>query len=238
MSSSEFRGKSGIVTGASRGIGELIARKMAQKGINLTLVAKSADALKKNAKEISSEFGVEVIPCPIDVRREKEVIGAVKETIKKFGSIDYLVNNAGFVDPVGILEMTTENWTRVIETNLSGTFLFTREVVRYSMKERGGKIVNIASTAGLTARPGWSAYAASKAGVINFSLTMAEELKEYGIKVYCLSPGRTATKLRSVLVPDEDMTKILQPENIADTVIFLLSKEGDYIDGQSITIRR
>ena len=163
---------------------------------------------------------------------------SVKKTADTFGAIDYLVNNAGFVDPVGILEMTTENWDRVMETNLRGTFLFTREAVRYSMKERGGKIINIASTAGISPRPGWSAYAASKAGVVNFSLTMSDELREYGIKVYCISPGRTATELRRILAPDEDPSTILQPEDIAETVAFLLSAAGDYVDGQSIVVRK
>lgn len=238
MPEDQFRGKCGIVTGASRGIGLQIARKMAENGIDLALVARSADSLKKNAKEIEESFGVKALPCPIDVRSEDEVKDVVKKTLKTFGSIDFLINNAGYVDPVGLLEMTLENWSTVVETNLTGTFLFTREVVRYAMRDEGGKIVNIASTAGLTPRPGWSAYAASKAGIINFSLTMAEELKEYDIKVYCLSPGRTATQLRKTLAPDEDQSEILQPESIADTVMFLLSKNGDYIDGQSIIIRK
>lgn len=192
----------------------------------------------KNALEIEANYGVRAIACPIDVRKEAEVVGAVKKALDAFGAITFLVNNAGFVDPIGILEMTTENWNRVVETNLNGTFLFTREAVRYSMREKGGKIINIASTAGITPRPGWSAYAASKAAVINFSLTMSEELKDYGIKVFCISPGRTATELRKILAPEEDQQTILQPENIADMVMLLLSEQGDYIDGQSIVIRK
>lgn len=238
MPEDQFSGKCGVVTGASRGIGLQIARKMAENGIDLALVARSSDSLKKNAEEIEENFGVRALPCPIDVRNEVEVKDVVKVTLETFGSIDFLINNAGYVDPVGLLEMTLKNWSKVVETNLTGTFLFTREVVRYAMRDFGGKIINIASTAGLTPRPGWSAYAASKAGIINFSLTMAEELKEYDIKVYCLSPGRTATQLRKTLAPDEDQSEILQPENIADTVMFLLSENGDYIDGQSIIIRK
>jgi len=183
-------------------------------------------------------FPAKVMVFAADVRDEAQVIDVVKRAAGAFGSIDCLVNNAGFVDPVGILEMTADNWDRVMETNLRGTFLFTREVVRYSMKERGGKIINIASTAGITPRPGWSAYAASKAGVVNFSLTMSEELREYGVKVYCISPGRTATELRRILAPEEDPSTILQPVNIAETVVFLLSAAGDYVDGQSIIVRR
>jgi len=230
--------KSAIITGASRGIGEAIARKMASCGINLSLVARSQSALETNARRFAEEFGVRVLPIPMDVRDENAVIGAVKETLGAFGRIDYLINNAGYVDPVGILEMTSQSWSQTVDTNLTGVFLFTRETVRYAMKDRGGKIINIASTAGLSPRPGWSSYAASKAAVINFSLTMAEELKEYGIKVYCIAPGRTATELRKILAPEEDQSAILGPEQIADTVMFLISDAGDYIDGQSIIIRK
>ncbi len=234
----EFRGKTAIVTGASRGIGEKISFALAGCGINLSLVARSKEALERNADEIRRRFKTGVLVYPVDVRREEEVIAVVTKTVDAFGGIDYLINNAGFVDPMGILEMTVENWDRVIETNLRGTFLFTREVVRYSMKERGGKIINIGSTAGLSPRPGWSAYAASKAGIINFSQTMSDELKEYGVKVYCISPGRTATQLRRILAPEEDPSTILQPEDIADTVVFLLSAAGDFVDGQSIVVRK
>jgi NAD(P)-dependent dehydrogenase (short-subunit alcohol dehydrogenase family) len=234
----ELSGKTAIVTGASRGIGEKIAFALAGRGVNLALAARSKEALERNAEEIRGRHGTEVMVYPMDVRDEGQVIGTVERIVGSFGGVDYLINNAGYVDPIGILEMTVENWDRVIETNLRGTFLFTREVVRYSMKERGGKIINVASTAGLTPRPGWSAYAASKAAIINFSQTMSEELKEYGIRVYCISPGRTATELRRILAPEEDPTTILQPEDIADTVVFLLSAAGDFVDGQSITIRK
>jgi NAD(P)-dependent dehydrogenase (short-subunit alcohol dehydrogenase family) len=236
--SDEFSGKTAVVTGASRGIGREISLALARRGMNVVLVARSRKALEQLADEIGGRSAGSVSALAADVRDEGQVIDVVKRTAETFGAIDCLVNNAGFVDPVGILEMTADNWDRVMETNLRGTFLFTREVVRYSMKEHGGKIINIASTAGTSPRPGWSAYAASKAGVVNFSLTMSEELKEYGIKVYCISPGRTATELRRILAPDEDPSTILQPENIAETVVFLLSPAGDYVDGQSIVVRR
>ncbi len=236
--SDRFSGKTALVTGASRGIGREISYALAGRGINVALVARSSEALQHVADEINKRFTANVMVLTADIRNEAQVVDAVKKTADTFGAIDYLVNNAGFVDPVGILEMTTENWDRVMETNLRGTFLFTREAVRYSMKERGGKIINIASTAGISPRPGWSAYAASKAGVVNFSLTMSDELREYGIKVYCISPGRTATELRRILAPDEDPSTILQPEDIAETVAFLLSSAGDYVDGQSIVVRK
>jgi len=132
--------------------------------------------------------------------------------------------------------MTLKQWHDMIETNLTGTFLCTKEAVKY-MKKTGGKIINIASMAGTGARPGWSAYAASKAGVINFSLTMAEELKIYGIKVFCICPGRTATALRKKLVPDEDLSKIMKPSAVVNIVKFCLFDEADVIDAQPILVR-
>ena len=105
------------------------------------------------------------------------------------------------------------------------------------MKKNGGKVVNIASTAGLSARPGWSAYAASKAGVVNFSLTMAEELRVYGIKVFCICPGRTATDLRRKLAPNEDPTTIMQPDAVVNAVKYCLCDEADVLEGQPILVR-
>jgi NAD(P)-dependent dehydrogenase (short-subunit alcohol dehydrogenase family) len=238
MKVKSLRGKVAVVTGASRGIGRNIALALAENKCHLALAARSEKEIAGLAEEINGRFDkVKVFPQVTDVRDEGMVINLFQNIYEEFGRIDFLINDAGYTEVVGLLEMTLSSWRQIVETNLTGVFLCTREAVRY-MKKKGGKIVNIASTAGQTPRPGWSAYAASKAGVINFSMTMAEELKEYGIKVFCLAPGRTATQLRSILAPDEDQSQILQPEQVADTVIFFLSEEGSYIEGQPITIRK
>ncbi len=230
-----LQGKVAIVTGASRGIGKEIARRLAKNRVRLGIISRNEKVLKETAKELKNL--TEVYYKALDVRDENGVKEFVKDMINLYGRIDILINNAGYVKPLSLLETTLEDWKMQLDINLTGTFLMTREVVRY-MKNYGGKIVNIASTAGLTPRPGWSAYAASKAGVVNFSLTMSEELKQYGIKVYCVAPGRTATELRRILAPDEDQSKILQPENVAELVETLLTEKGDYIDGQVIVIRK
>jgi len=230
-----LEGKVAIITGASRGIGRSIAYRLARQGVKLAIVSRTEKQLRETHDEL-----IKYTPVyyeAFDIRDEEKVIKFVKKTVKKYGKIDFLINNAGYVKPLSLLETTLEDWKTQIDINLTGSFLMTREVVRY-MKEYGGKIINIASTAGLTPRPGWSAYAASKAALINFSLTMAEELKQYGIRVYCIAPGRTATELRKLLAPDEDQSKILQPENVAELVETLLTEKGDYVDGQVIIIRR
>jgi len=229
----ELKGKVAVLTGASRGIGKEIAYKLSQNGVHLTIASRNKEKLNLLAAELKKKYKTKVLPIVVDIQDEGMVIHMIRETIDKFGQIDILINNAGYVDPVGLLEMSLTTWNRTISTNLTGPFLCTREAVKF-MKENGGKIINIASTAGMSPRPGWSAYAASKAGLINFSNTMAGELKNYGIRVYCISPGRTATELRRILAPDEDPSTILQPEQVAETLLFLLCDNGNYIDHQII----
>jgi len=229
-----IKGKVAVITGAGRGMGRCIATRLAKKGVKLAIFSRTEQQLKDVYNELS-KF-TDVYYKKLDIRNEKEVREFVKAAILKYQKIDILINNAGYVKPISLLETTLKDWKAQVDINLTGTFLMTREVVKY-MKNYGGKIINIASTAGLTPRPGWSAYAASKAGVVNFSLTMSEELKQYGIKVYCLAPGRTATKLRKILAPDEDQSKILQPEKVAELVETLMTEKGNFIDGQVIIIR-
>ncbi|NQU33237.1 MAG: SDR family oxidoreductase, partial [Bacteroidetes bacterium] len=174
-----------MVTGASRGIGAAIAQRLSDSGIIVILAARDKKKMKENTQYFTNEYSV----VQTDVRDEKSVIDLVNYVYKKYSKVDILVNNAGYVEPLSLLEMSKEIWDNTLSSNITGTFLMTREVVRY-MKKDGGKIINIASTAGLSPRPGWSAYAASKAAVISFSLTMAEELRDFNIKVYPVCPGR------------------------------------------------
>lgn len=213
--------KLAIITGASRGIGYAIGKKLSENYQVINLSRTPID---------------EFINYQVDIRNPLEIKNVFKTIVKKYGTPSILVNNAGYVDPKGILAISYEEWQKTININLTGVFLCTKEFVKYT-KKTGGKIINIASTAGTRAQPGWSAYAASKAGVINFSLTMAEELKNYYIKVYCLAPGRCATDLRRKLAPDEDQSKIMQPEDVAELVHYLVSKDK-FIDGQPIVVKQ
>ncbi len=221
-----------IVTGASQGIGEETVRTFSSQGACMVLAARNEKKMVEIARTLPSPHLV----CPTDVRDERSVQDTVEQTMNRFGRIDVLINNAGTGEPLGLLDMELVQWRDMIETNLTGTFLCTREVVKY-MKKNGGRIVNIASTAGLSARPGWSGYAASKAGVINFSQTMAEELRVYNILVFCICPGRTATNLRQRLAPNEDPTTIMQPHAVVETIAYCLTPQAHVLEGQILQVR-
>lgn len=229
-----------LVTGGGRGIGRSIAVELSSQGYSVAVVSRTESELLETValcKENKIGAYQEFLALANDVTSEREVTHAIHTSERELGPIQLLVNNAGFVDPVGLLEMSGENWNQTVATNLTAVFLTCREFAR-GAKGRGGKIVNIASTAGLSARPGWSAYAASKAAVVNLSATLSEELRQYGIRVYCIAPGRTATALRQRLAPREDQAKILQPAAIARLVALLASDAGMHLDDQVILIRQ
>jgi 3-oxoacyl-[acyl-carrier protein] reductase len=201
-----------IVTGSSGGIGSAIA-----------------DVLKNDFEIVSLSHTL----C--DITDQSEVKDAFKELNKIVGMPKILINCAGYVNPKAILDTTIEEWERQIKVNLSGVFLCVKEFMKYN--KTGGKIINIASTAGMRPSPGHAAYGAAKAGLINFSQSLSEELYQYGIKVYCIVPGRCATNLRKKLAPDEDQSKIMQPIDVANFVAALVNT--DYpVDGNPIVIRR
>jgi len=233
-----FGSKTVIITGASRGIGRAIAVELSCSGMydTIILVARTEQGLVET-KNMMVTDNVDVLIEVVDLENYSNIVRMVEGIKQRYKSIDTLVNVAGYANPKSLLEMDTESLEKTFRVNVMSMFVLTREVVRV-MKNTGGKILNIASTSGLSPRPGWSAYAASKAAVINFSSTLSSELEEYGIKVYCLSPGRCATELRRVLAPDEDPSTIMQPEEVAAVVSTLLGPNGDCLDGQNIVIRR
>ena len=163
-----------IITGASKGIGESIVKNLLSKSMNrVVLAARNSEQMKDIVSNCDPDS---YLIAPTDVSKESDVKRLMELTYDKFNQINCLINNAGYVDPLGILETSLEEWNKTIATNLTGTFLTTREVIKF-MKKTGGKIINVASTAGLTPRPGWCAYAASKAAVINLSMSQAIEFK-------------------------------------------------------------
>lgn len=229
--------KSCIITGASQGIGRATAVKMSyEEGIkNIALIARNADNLNKTKELMNPKCNVIVVPH--DMMDLDGIEDVVDNIYKEFGAIDLLINGAGFVNPTALLDTTNENFERTFTINTVSMLVMIRSCVRY-MKGRDAKILNIASTAGSTSRPGWVAYAAAKAGVISLSRTLADELRGYKIKVYCISPGRCATELRRILAPEEDPTTIMQPEDVADVIANLLSSGENCLDGQDIVVRQ
>lgn len=220
-----------LVTGASSGIGLKFAQLAEKTDYNVIFASRNIDSLTD--VDISDNS----MKITLDVCDENSVKEVFQNISVRYGKLDALVNCAGFVEPTNMLLTSLENWNKTLGTNLTGTFLCCKYAIPLLKKSNGGKIVNIASTAGMTPRPGWSAYAASKSGVISFSAAIAEELSGYNIKVFVISPGRTATPLRTILAPTEDPVTIMQPDAVAKIILFCLTKEGNVIEGQPIIVR-
>lgn len=221
-----------VVTGASSGIGFCTAMLAQETGWQVIWISRKVE--ESEQARLACNDCSELYDA--DVSSEESVKRLFQYVAEKYDRLDALVNCAGYVDPHGLLATSLENWEKTIRINLTGTFLCCKHAVPV-MKELGGKIVNISSTAGLTPRPGWSAYAASKSGIISFTEAIAEELAVYNIKVFTICPGRTATPLRKILAPNEDPTTIMQPQTVAKTILFCMSEEADPLEGQPILVR-
>jgi len=230
-------GKVCVITGASQGIGRAAAIRMSREPdvSGLVLIARNAAGLEETAAALDRE-GTEVELIPYDLANLDGIPDLVCGIHDRFGSIDILLNIAGYADPQSLLDTTTENIVTTYTINVFAMLVLIREVARY-MVDRPAKILNVASTAGITSRPGWLAYASSKAAVVSMSATLADELAGSGIKVYSISPGRTATDLRRKLAPEEDLTKIMQPSHVADVIAQLMSDAETTLDGQNIVVR-
>ena len=230
-------GKVCVVTGASQGIGRAAAVRMSREpGVDaLILIARSSRGLEETATELSNgSLRTELIPY--DLTDLDGIPALVKRIHEKYGSIDILLNIAGYADPQSLLDTSTENIVQTYTINVFAMLILIRETARY-MIDRPAKILNVASTAGITSRPGWLAYASSKAAVVSLSATLADELAGSGIKVYSISPGRTATELRRKLAPEEDPSTIMQPGQVADVIAQLMSDTEVTLDGQNIIVR-
>lgn len=222
-----------LVTGASSGIGFHTALKLQEAGHTVIWTSRNIednDSVQHSLQNNSLAFN-------LDVTDEQSIMAAFKKVRQHFPRLDGLVNCAGFVDPFPMLMTDSANFKKTIEVNLTGTFLCCKYATQVMKEQDGGKIVNIASTAGSTPRPGWAAYAAAKSGVINFSLAISEELAQYNIKVFIISPGRTATPLRKILAPNENPSTIMQPETVAQTILYCFTTEANVLEGQPLVVR-
>ena len=231
-------GKVAVITGASQGIGRATAIRLARDpGISgLALIARDAVKLAATRDAIGHD-GTEVEIYPYDLADLDGIPDLVRSIAGRFGSIEVLCNIAGYADPKALLDTTTDNIVRTYTVNVLAMIVLIREAVR-AMHRHPAKILNVASTAATTSRPGWLAYASSKAAVVSLSATLSDELAGSGIKVYTISPGRCATDLRRILAPEEDMTTIMQPDEVADVIAKLLDDAETTLDGQNIIVRK
>ena len=233
-----------FVTGGPRGIGKAIALKYAQNGYNVVINYVSD---KTNVEELQKEFTKLNVECLIekaDVSKSEEVEKIVKKAIEKFNKIDVLVNNAGITRDGLLMRMKEEDFDKVIEINLKGTFLITKSVIPYMLKKRDGKIINLASVVGVTGNAGQCNYSASKAGIIGFTKSIAKELASRNIRANAIAPGFIDTDMTSILSDEvKDSINVQIPmkrmgttQEIANVAYFLGCEESSYITGQVINI--
>jgi len=240
----QLKGKTAIVTGSGRGLGKAIALKLAQMGANIVLndIACSED-IDTTAEEFKS-LGYNVVVTRGDVRNPDDVENMVKTAIEAFGSIDILVNNAGITRDTLLIRMTEKDWDDVLDINLKGAFLCTKAVAKVMIKQRSGKIINIASVSGVMGNAGQANYSASKAGLIGLTKSTARELASRGITCNAVAPGFIQSKMTEVLpekIKEEYLNSIPlkrfgTPDDVANVVGFLASPDSDYINGQVIHI--
>ena len=235
-------GKVAIVTGASRGIGRAIALELASVGAKVAVnFASSSDAADELVAQIVGSGG-EAIAIGADVSKAEQIDALVSTVMDKWGRVDVLVNNAGITRDTLLLRMKIEDWQAVIDTNLTGVFSCTRVVSKIMLKQKSGRIINIASVAGQMGNPGQANYSASKAGVIGFTKTVAKELSSRGITVNAVAPGFIATDMTNDLKAEGILQFIPlgrygQPEEVAGMVRFLAADPAAaYITGQTFNV--
>lgn len=228
-----------VITGIGSGIGRAVAIELSRRAYydHYALLGRNIEAIEETIKVMKSNGVTDISFYSVDLADVEKLPKIVRSIQEKYGEINALFNIAGYTDPQSLLTTSLESFELTYRINVFAPFILMRECTKY-MRLTGGKILNVASTAGMTPRPGWLSYASSKSSVIAMSQTLTAELAEYGIKVYCISPGRCATKLRTRLAPDEDPTTIMQPEEVAEVVCNLMNPAECCLDGQNIVIRK
>ena len=239
----ELKGKVALVTGAAQGIGKAVTLLLARHGADVIVADINMEKAEETAREVQA-MGQQAVAVKLDVTRLQEVEATVETALQKFGKIDILINNAGIARDKLILRMTEEDWDAVLGVNLKGTFNCTKAVIKHMSKQRSGKIVNIASVVGEMGNPGQANYAASKAGVIGLTKTIAREFAQRGINVNAIAPGYIQTPMTDAL-PEKakeelkrmiPMERLGQAEDVAQAVLFLVSEASSYITGNVLKV--
>ena len=236
--------KTVFVTGGSRGIGKEVALKFAENGYNVVINYVSS---KTNVQELISEFenkGVKALVMQADVTDKEAIEEVVKKAIEEFGGIDVLVNNAGITRDNLLMRMSEEEFDKVIEINLKGTYIVTKAVTKYMMKKRKGSIINLSSVVGVAGNAGQCNYSASKAGIIGFTKSIAKELASRNIRSNAVAPGFIETDMTAVLSDEVKenihnqipLKRMGTAEEVANLIYFLGSDESSYITGQVINV--
>ncbi len=239
-----LKGKTAVVTGASRGIGRAIALKMAENGANIALIyAGNNQGAQAVCEEISS-LGVTATAYQCDVSNFEATKQTIGNILEAFGSIDILVNNAGITADKLVLQMSQQDFERVVDTNLKGAFNMIKHTYSHFMKKRGGRIINISSVAGIMGNAGQANYASAKAGMIGLTKSVAKELAARSVTCNAIAPGFIETDMTNVLsdrvkegaVAAIPMKRMGKPEDIANMAVFLASDLCEYITGEVIKV--
>lgn len=239
----KLKEKVAFITGGAAGIGKEIAMTLAKEGANCVICDVNEEQLKQTAAEIEA-LGVKTLPLVLNVTSMADCEEAVNKIIDKFGKVDILINNAGITRDGLLIRMKEADWDAVLSVNLKGAFNCTKAVVKPMMKQRSGAIVNMASIIGLMGNAGQVNYAASKAGLIGLTKSVAKEVASRNIRVNAIAPGFIETKMTQILSDDvkEAMLKQIplgkfgSPQDVANLVVFLVTDDSNYITGQVISI--
>jgi 3-oxoacyl-[acyl-carrier protein] reductase len=239
-----LEGKFALVTGASRGIGREIALELARQGANVAVNFAGSEAKANEVVDEIKALGQDAFAVKCNVANSEEVSEMVKATVDRFGRLDILVNNAGITRDNLLMRMKEEEWDDVINTNLKGVFLCTKAVTRQMMKQRVGRIINIASVVGVSGNPGQANYVAAKAGVIGLTKTTAKELASRNITVNAIAPGFITTdmtdqlseEVKGEMLKQIPLARLGEPKDIAKITAFIASDDASYITGQTLNV--
>ena len=236
--------KIALITGGSRGIGEAIAKRYAEQGASVAFTYRSSEERAKKIEAELQAMGVKAKGYQSDASSYAQAEELVKEVLEEFGQIDILINNAGITRDNLMLRMTEEQWDQVMETNLKSVFNLTKQVIRPMMKNRSGSIINMSSVVGVFGNAGQANYAASKAGIIGFSKSIAKEIGSRGIRCNAVAPGFIETdmtdelneKTKEAFLASIPMKRLGAPNEVADVCVFLGSDMSKYVSGQTISV--
>ena len=237
--------KTALITGATRGIGKEIAIKLAKEGYDVAINYRTMNEEVGNLKsQIENDFGVKVSLVQGDVSNFEDAERMVKQTVEELGKIDVLVNNAGITKDGLLMRMSKEDFEKVIDINLVGTFNVTRNVIPFMIKQKSGRVINISSVVGVAGNAGQTNYSASKAGIIGFTKSLAREVASRNILVNAVAPGFIATDMTSVLNDNQKeainaqipLKRMGTAEDVANLVKFLASDDASYITGQVLHV--
>jgi len=238
-----LKGKNALITGGAQGIGKAIALGMAKEGANIGIADVNIENAENTALEVRAS-GVKSIAVKLDVSNQENVSNIFQTFVRELGAFDILVNNAGITRDTVLLRMKEEDWDAVLNVNLKGSFLCSKEAVKIMSKQRSGKIISISSVVAFTGNPGQANYSSSKAALIGLTKTIAKEYASRGIRANAIAPGFIQTAMTDALTDEVkgEMKRAIPlgqfgtPEDVANAVIFLASNEADYITGQVIHV--